>query len=90
MKATEHYAEVKDVDPMVVLNGHTREHIDHWVSKFPPDRKRSAVISALHAVQHENQGYMTTDLMDSVAEYLGLKPSYAATVGSGGATPAKR
>jgi NADH-quinone oxidoreductase subunit E len=54
------------------LSDHVREEIDHWVAKFPPDRKRSAVISALHAVQHENQGYLTTDLMDSVAEYLGL------------------
>jgi NADH-quinone oxidoreductase subunit E len=54
------------------LSAHVREEIDHWVAKFPPERKRSAVISALHAVQHENQGFLTTDLMDAVAEYLGL------------------
>ena len=54
------------------LSEHVREEIDHWVAKFPPDRKRSAVISALHAVQHENKGYLTADLMDAVAEYLGL------------------
>ena len=56
----------------VKLSDHVREEIDHWVAKFPPDRKRSAVISALHAVQHENQGYLTADLMDAVAEYLEL------------------
>jgi len=54
------------------LSDHVRDEIDHWVAKFPPDRKRSAVISALHAVQHENHGYLTTDLMDAVAEYLDL------------------
>jgi NADH-quinone oxidoreductase subunit E len=54
------------------LSDHVREEIDHWVAKFPPDRKRSAVISALHAVQHENQGYLTIDLMDAVAAYLEL------------------
>ena len=54
------------------LSDHVREEIDHWVAKFPPDRKRSAVISALHAVQHENHGYLTADLMDAVAEYLEL------------------
>ncbi len=54
------------------LSDHVREEIDHWVAKFPPDRKRSAVISALHAVQHENNGYLTTDLMDAVAAYLEL------------------
>ena len=56
----------------VQLSDHVREEIDHWVAKFPPDRKRSAVISALHAVQHENNGYLTTDLMDAVAIYLEL------------------
>jgi NADH-quinone oxidoreductase subunit E len=54
------------------LSDHVREDIDRWVAKFPPDRKRSAVISALHAVQHENNGYLTTDLMDAVAAYLEL------------------
>lgn len=51
-----------------------REEIDRWVAKFPPDRKRSAVISALHAVQHENHGFLTVPLMDAVADYLGLPP----------------
>jgi NADH-quinone oxidoreductase subunit E len=58
----------------VPLSAHVREEIDRWVAKFPPDRKRSAVISALHAAQHENHGSLTTDLMDAVAEYLGLAP----------------
>jgi NADH-quinone oxidoreductase subunit E len=56
------------------LSDHVREEIDRWVAKFPPDRKRSAVISALHAVQHENNGFLTTALMDAVAEYQGLAP----------------
>ena len=58
----------------VTLSAHVREEIDAWVAKFPPDRKRSAVISALHAVQHENQGFLTTELMDAVAAYLELPP----------------
>lgn len=56
-----------------VLSAHVREEIDHWLAKFPPDRKRSAVIAALHAVQHEH-GYLTQQTMDAVAEYLGLPP----------------
>ncbi len=56
----------------VELSAHVREEIDHWVAKFPPERKRSAVISALHAVQHENQGFLTVPLMDAVAAYLSL------------------
>ncbi len=56
------------------LSQHLREEIDRWVAKFPPDRKRSAVISALHAAQHEHGGHLTTPILDAVAEYLGLPP----------------
>src|SRR5262245_51926411 len=56
------------------LSAHVREEIDHWVAKFPPERKRSAVIAALRAAQHENNGYLTTELMDQVAAYLQLPP----------------
>lgn len=59
---------------MSLLSEHTREEIDHWVAKFPPDRKRSAVIASLRAAQHQNDGYLTQELMDAVAEYLGLPP----------------
>jgi NADH-quinone oxidoreductase subunit E len=58
----------------VQLSSHVREEIDRWVAKFPPDRKRSAAISALHAAQHENHGFLTVPIMDAVAEYLGLPP----------------
>ncbi len=61
-------------DSTELLSAHVREEIDHWVAKFPDGKQRSAVIAALHAVQHENQGYLTPELMDSVAAYLGLEP----------------
>jgi NADH-quinone oxidoreductase subunit E len=57
-----------------LLSEHTRREIDHWVAKFPPGRQRSAVISALRAAQEQNQGYLTTELMDAVADYLNLPP----------------
>ena len=55
-----------------LLSEHVREEIEHWKARFPADRQRSAVIGALHAVQHENDGYLTPELMDAVAEYLEL------------------
>jgi len=54
------------------LSAHLREEIDHWVAKFPPDRKRSAVLAALRTAQHENNGYLTRELMDGIANYLQL------------------
>lgn len=56
------------------LSAHVIEEIDRWVERFPEDRKRSAVIGALHAAQHENEGYVTTEIMNDVAAYLDLPP----------------
>lgn len=61
-------------DKSMLLSAHVRAEIDHWVDKFPKGKQRSAVIGALHAVQHENHGYLTTELMDAVAAYLDLPP----------------
>jgi NADH-quinone oxidoreductase subunit E len=54
------------------LSAHVKEEIEHWKARFPEDRQRSAVISALHAVQHENHGFVTAEQMNAVAEYLDL------------------
>ena len=54
------------------LSAHAREEIDHWLNKYPADQKRSAVLAAMREVQHENKGYLTTELMDAVAEYLDM------------------
>ena len=56
----------------VTLSDHVKDEIEHWKSRFPEDRSRSAVIGALHAVQHENKGYLTAELMNAVADYLDL------------------
>ena len=56
------------------LSEHARDEIDRWIAKFPEGRQRSAVIAALHIVQHENEGYLTPELMNSVAEYLDMPP----------------
>jgi NADH-quinone oxidoreductase subunit E len=54
------------------LSQHLREEIDRWVAKFPAGRERSAVLAALREAQHENDGYLTPELMDAIADYLGL------------------
>jgi len=82
MKATGHYDQVKHVDPLVVLSEHTRHHIDHWLAKFPPDRKRSALIQALFAAQEQNQGFLTDELIAAVAKYLDLPAVWAYEVAS--------
>ena len=82
MKATGNFEAARDVDPQVVLSDKTRAHIDHWLSKFPPDRKRSAVLQGLHAAQEQNQGWLTDELIVGVAKYLELPPVWAYEVAS--------
>ena len=56
------------------LSAHARAEIDHWLTRYPADQKQSAVLAALREVQHENGGYLTTELMDAVADYLEMPP----------------
>jgi NADH-quinone oxidoreductase subunit E len=62
------------MEPEKILSEHVRAEIDRWVARFPEGRQRSAVIAALHAAQHENHGFLTPELMDAVAGYLGVPP----------------
>ena len=82
MKATGNFEACQHVDPMVALNDKTRAHIDHWLAKFPPDRKRSAVLQGLHAAQEQNGGWLSDELIAAVAKYLSLPPVWAYEVAS--------
>jgi len=54
------------------LSTRIKEEIERWKARFPKDRQRSAVISALHAVQTENRGFVTAEQMNAIADYLEL------------------
>lgn len=47
--------------------------IDAAVAKYPPDQKQSAVMAALTIAQDE-KGWLSTETMDFVAQYLGMPP----------------
>ena len=66
----------------VLLSADTRATIDAWLTKFPKDQKQSAVLSALEAAQHQNGGWVTRELMDAVADYLGMPRVLVYEVGS--------
>ena len=56
------------------LSKHACEEIDALIAKFPEGKQKSALLGALNIVQHENQGFLTEELMDTVAAYLNLAP----------------
>ena len=55
-----------------LISKHALKVIEQTISNYPKDRKQSAVLTALMEVQHENKGYLTEELMDEVAELLGM------------------
>lgn len=57
---------------MQQLSAAITKNIDKVLAKFPANQRQSAVISALMIVQKSNKGWLTTELMDLVAEYIGM------------------
>lgn len=66
--------EVVDEGPPFTLTPERRATLDEMLSKYPPDRKRSAVLAALYLVQ-EQQGYLTGNAMRHIAPLLDLTPA---------------
>ncbi|MBX3618520.1 MAG: NADH-quinone oxidoreductase subunit NuoE [Rhizobacter sp.] len=56
-----------------MLSPESLAKIDRAVAKYPPDRRDSAVMAALAIAQTE-KGWLSTETMDFVAQYLGMPP----------------
>lgn len=48
--------------------------IDELVSHYPADKRKSALLPVLHEVQDAHDNWLSVELMDRVAEILGIKP----------------
>ena len=47
--------------------------IDRETAKYPPDQRQSAVMAAL-AIAQDEKGWLSTEIMDFIAQYLGMPP----------------
>lgn len=56
-----------------MLSQESRQQIDREIAKYPADQKQSAVMAALAIAQME-QGWLSTEAIEAVAEYLGMAP----------------
>lgn len=63
-------AKVQPGSPAELIAPESRAQIDRWIAKYPPEQKQAAVMAALNIVQQQNGGWLTTESMDAVAEYL--------------------
>jgi NADH-quinone oxidoreductase subunit E len=73
MKARGNFDAVQQVDPLLVLSEATRQHIDHWVSKFPLERKAFCTDPGIDGGTGTKPWLACpTQLIVAVADYLGL------------------
>ena len=61
----------KGAGPPFAYTAENRARFDQIVKRYPPDRRRSAVLPALYLAQHQ-QGYITANAIRHVAELLGI------------------
>jgi NADH-quinone oxidoreductase E subunit len=62
---------LEEEGPPFVYSAQNRARFDEIIKRYPPDRKRSAVLPALYLVQQQ-QGYITANGIRHVAELLGI------------------
>jgi NADH-quinone oxidoreductase E subunit len=63
--------ELEDEGPPFVYTPENRARFDEVITRYPPDRRRSAVLPALYLAQQQ-QGYITANAIRHVAELLGI------------------
>jgi len=66
--------QLEDEGPPFVYTPANRARFDQIVTRYPPDRRQSAVLPALYLVQGQ-QGYITRNGMRHVAEVIGCTPA---------------
>lgn len=55
----------------MLLSEKAYQRIDRELTKFPPEQKRSAIMASLTIAQEE-KGWVSTEIIEDVANYLGL------------------
>ena len=66
--------QLEDEGPSFVFTSENRARFDEIVERYPPARRRSAVLPALYLAQYQ-QGYITANAIRHVAELLGITPA---------------
>jgi NADH-quinone oxidoreductase subunit E len=62
-----------------MLSDQALRRIDRELTKYPADQKQSAIMSAL-AIAQDEKGHLTDEVVEFVAQYLGMPPVAAAEV----------
>src|SRR5213592_3916174 len=63
--------QLEDEGPAFAYTAENRARFEDIVKRYPPDRRRSAVLPALYLAQ-DQQGYITANAIRHVADVLGI------------------
>ena len=68
MKHTHEAKQVINIDAKLM------ERINELLSHYPEDKRKSALLPILHDVQDAHENWLSIELMDKIAEIIGIKP----------------
>ena len=68
MKHTNEAKQVINIDAKLM------ERINELLSHYPEDKRKSALLPILHDVQDAHENWLSIELMDKIAEIIGIKP----------------
>ena len=57
----------------MLLSEKAYQQIDKELSKFPADQRRSAIMASL-AIAQQEKGWVSTEIIEDVAQYIGVEP----------------
>lgn len=68
MRETNNSTQVINITPALT------DRINELLSHYPADKRKSALLPILHDVQDAHDNWLSIELMDKVAEIIGIKP----------------
>ncbi len=66
--------EVINIQQTINITPELKARIDELLGHYPPDKRKSALLPILHDVQDAHDNWLSIELMDKVAEIIGIKP----------------
>lgn len=66
--------ELREYKQDINITPELQARIDELLSHYPADKKKSAMLPVLHAVQDAHENWLSVGLMNKVAEILDVKP----------------
>lgn len=58
----------------IEFNSQTLEMVNKIIKRYPEGRQKSALLPVLHIAQAENNGWLSSEVMDYVASLLSIRP----------------